>query len=48
MTNFLKAYNLKYVLSVQAVMAFTIPCCSVMKKVDVKVIACSFEMPYLF
>jgi hypothetical protein len=34
--------------SVQGIMAFTVPRCIVMKKIDVKVVACSFEIPYLF
>ncbi len=42
--NFLKAYIKKWVLSVHALMVLTIFCFLVEKKINLKVLACSFEI----
>ncbi len=46
MNNFLKAYNKKLVLSVHALMVFTIFCFLVDKKNELKVLAFFFEITY--
>ena len=44
MNNFLKAYYDKYVLSVHALIVFTIYCPYLTEKIKLKVLACSFEI----
>jgi hypothetical protein len=46
MNTFLKAYNNKKILSVHALIELTIFCFSIDEKINLKVLACSFEITY--